>query len=646
MPVRVKEESHRIKRPKLSAWLPDTSPCYERQHTIARRSPDRTLVILIVLAMYSPWAIAVSDVDKTKKLTTSPNLTAREQGAVNSGFPMVVPSGLNAAEYYKLAEGYAHLELVRQAEEALSRASQSPDAGRFDEKIKILRATKLPRPPISDEELNAYLAAASIDYVRDLPMSRAALEDCIKKYPDFELPYSALAYREAWAKNWQRSIELAKKVLQINPQNTAALDTMGDSYLWLDKVDLAMAAFHQALQADPADRVAANRLSMEYDYHHKPWYSKKAFEPLACTLLVGALLARSCIPQTGYGFIDRRGKMVITAGYAGCLGFKFSDGLVAVDNGSKYWNTRGRRAFSKTFDEGREFSEGFACIKTGKRWGYIDTSGAVRISAQFDDAESFHNGLAAVCLGGKWGFIDRNGKLAVPVTYDGCLDFSDGLASVLKGGKIGFVNSAGDVVIPPSFDFADSFAEGLAIAGTNEGPTLQHHQVCINKEGKTVFDLTKLKQQYAGAAEYGSTTSSMCQDIMSSSSFRSCCSKGKTQFHEGLLAVKLGDKVGYVNTLGKIVVPPRFDRAYDFHEGLAAIVNGDLGGYIDHTGALVISARYRSIGEFSEGLAAVQINDRFGFIDKSGNLVVKPAFESVQPFSQGLAQVGSSRVWP
>jgi hypothetical protein len=51
--------------------------------------------------------------------------------------------------------------------------------------------------------------------------------------------------------------------------------------------------------------------------------------------------------------------------------------------------------------------------------------------------------------------------------------------------------------------------------------------------------------------------------------------------------VKTGDKWGYIDKTGQMVIPPKFSGALGFTEGLAAVVTGDKWGYIDKTGKYV-----------------------------------------------------------
>ena len=92
-------------------------------------------------------------------------------------------------------------------------------------------------------------------------------------------------------------------------------------------------------------------------------------------------------------------------------------------------------------------------------------------------------------------------------------------------------------------------------------------------------------------------------------------------FSEGLAKVKLNDKCGYIDKIGREVISLKYDNAYPFREGLAAVrLNGKC-GYINKTGKEVIPLMYDSIGYFREGKAKVKLNGETFYIDKNGNRI-------------------------
>ncbi len=114
-------------------------------------------------------------------------------------------------------------------------------------------------------------------------------------------------------------------------------------------------------------------------------------------------------------------------------------------------------------------------------------------------------------------------------------------------------------------------------------------------------------------------------------------------FHEGLAAVSVGEKWGFIDMAGQEVVPPQYGDVGDFHDGLAAVCVGDWNtgkwGFIDMAGNEVIPPKYNDANGFREGLAAVSLDNQWGFIDMTGKVVVPPKYDEAWAFQGGLAAV-------
>jgi hypothetical protein len=149
------------------------------------------------------------------------------------------------------------------------------------------------------------------------------------------------------------------------------------------------------------------------------------------------------------------------------------------------------------------------------------------------------------------------------------------------------------------------------------------------------------------------------------------------QSESDLFAVQVGDKWGYINTSGEMVIAAQFKMATPFFEGRALCRDaGDMWGFIDETGKFVISPSFSDAGRFSEGLAPVvkengkvvfidkegevqmepqrvnssfgfreglaraEFNGKWGFLDKDGEWAIPPVYHAAQDFHEGLAAVG------
>jgi len=77
-------------------------------------------------------------------------------------------------------------------------------------------------------------------------------------------------------------------------------------------------------------------------------------------------------------------------------------------------------------------------------------------------------------------------------------------------------------------------------------------------------------------------------------------------FSEGLASVQIGDKMGYIDQRGKIVIKPEFDMAFPFSRGVARVEIG------------MCYQEQKLSGRESEDC-------RFGYIDKEGRYLWKPS---------------------
>lgn len=89
-------------------------------------------------------------------------------------------------------------------------------------------------------------------------------------------------------------------------------------------------------------------------------------------------------------------------------------------------------------------------------------------------------------------------------------------------------------------------------------------------------------------------------------------------FMEGLAAVKLGGKYGYIDMEGRSVIPYKYHTAGVFSEGLACVSMNGKYGYVDREGKQVIPYKFSDAGDFIDGMAEVIFDGQRGYVDKNG----------------------------
>ena len=112
-------------------------------------------------------------------------------------------------------------------------------------------------------------------------------------------------------------------------------------------------------------------------------------------------------------------------------------------------------------------------------------------------------------------------------------------------------------------------------------------------------------------------------------------------FNDGLAAVNVKNRWGYIDKSGNVVIKPIYKDACGFSEGLAAVIVDNKYGFIDRNGNMVIAPQFGFVVAFSEGLASVVNDNSFSIIDKKGNTIATLGDEisDLQQFTNGLAAV-------
>ena len=114
-------------------------------------------------------------------------------------------------------------------------------------------------------------------------------------------------------------------------------------------------------------------------------------------------------------------------------------------------------------------------------------------------------------------------------------------------------------------------------------------------------------------------------------------------FAASLYPVVMGNRWGFMDKNGNLVINPQFERAEPFASGVAAIRLGSKWGYVDPTGKIVVNPQFDAAAPINGGLAAVKIGGRYGYINAEGQYIINPQFDAAGSFSEGRAVVRLKR---
>ena len=290
------------------------------------------------------------------------------------------------------------------------------------------------------------------------------------------------------------------------------------------------------------------------------------------------------------GFVGLNGQKTMVAGIKDLQ--QFSHGLAACmtqEDIPCYIDSTG--SIIKTFPDYQavyDFGEdGITTFfhKNGK-FGLMNQDFKELIPAKYNQTSFWNKGILIAETGGKWGAVDRTDKVVIPFEYSS-LGFMDDAGWIMasKSNGSGYIDQSGEILIPLKFynlfPFEENMAKFLDQPSGNYG--------LMNRTGKIILapkysDIQGFKNGISVVSNY-------------------------TYVKDGETIIKRG----FIDTIGKEIIPLTFTMAYDFDKKGFALVQDSLGfAYIDKTGkklSLKINAPIRLMSNFEHGFAKIDLVD-------------------------------------
>jgi hypothetical protein len=236
----------------------------------------------------------------------------------------------------------------------------------------------------------------------------------------------------------------------------------------------------------------------------------------------------------------------------------------------------GKELVSPKYEEVLPFDKGRSWVKLNGKWGLIDDNGKELTPIKYDGAIISDEGIIWVREEGKWVIIDENGKelSSNRYDYDAVTPFTEGVSWVLKGNKWGLVDKNGKEIISPKYEGICPFVGGFSAVMVGEKWGI------IDKSGKEIIPI-----KYDGIGVYKPQGNNYpFKDIP--------CDDLEDLVREGLIAIKVGDKYGFVDKSGKVVISPKYDAVIPFVGGIAAVKRDGKWGFVDKTGKEIVPPTY------------------------------------------------------
>jgi len=376
-----------------------------------------------------------------------------------------------------------------------------------------------------------------------------------------------------------------------------------------------------------------------------------------------------------YGLIDVTGKEITAIKYDNISSFNVDVASVRINGKWGVIDNKGNEITPLKYDFMQNvYAYYILCLKDNDKMILIDRN-SLKIEANplgyFQDNDCYfdNSGIAKVCLNGKWGFIDKTGKQIAAIKYDYVFRFFEGMARVVLNNKWGFIDELGNEVIPLIYDFIHtplkyphcqtelrhSFGfdnNGKEIFLDKDGKQIEYNDLQCLTEVDLVFiddllrvdteSIQKNRQEgkhskYIFLDKKGKEVS-VKNDFMANDNY-----VYKGAYHDGLRQIHKKEqgeiKYGFIDTLGNIVIPLRYDDADDFKDGVSRVKFNKNYGLINTKGKELTTIKYDYMSEIREGFAMIKSEGKRGFIDKNGKEVIKAGYSNGDSFSEGYAKV-------
>ncbi len=235
-----------------------------------------------------------------------------------------------------------------------------------------------------------------------------------------------------------------------------------------------------------------------------------------------------------------------------------------------YLNKNNDSIISKVGYNARGFSDGLALIDKC----FINKLGNnVLDLSEYDEVTFFYKGISFVRKDDKWGAINTDGAIIIPVSFDDTYFLpNEDLVYVFKGNKYGFYNSKG----------------------------VRLTDITFNRE---LNDINRIRPLFSNI-----------------------------RYEENLILTKLGYKYGYINNKGDIKIKHQFKSASNFYKGISVVEKDDKWGVINTLGKMIVPFKYDNISVHKRSIRAYNSDKnkmKASFYDLKGNLLLPSGYNLV-----------------
>lgn len=296
------------------------------------------------------------------------------------------------------------------------------------------------------------------------------------------------------------------------------------------------------------------------------------------------------------------------------------------------------------YDYVLDFQDGYAVVKKGNKYNYIDKDGNLLSEKWFDDAYSFNEGLAAVVFDKKFNFINRKGEYLFENSprlgiFLGNIQFENGVAVLSTYDDEDnyyyfYVDKDGHFLCSETFTRANEFVDGYSLAQQGDNyfiVDLQGNVTELPNENVEYY-LQIGKGRLRATNKYlDSYITDLKGNRIGNEILGNCFN-----FKNGIAKVLKNEKVNYINKDGKLISETWFDNGYDFHDDFALVIKNGEYNFLDKNGKLLLKESVQYASGFHNHLSVIRIGDQYTYCNKKGK-ISNLRYDYLSSFNNGYA---------
>lgn len=312
-------------------------------------------------------------------------------------------------------------------------------------------------------------------------------------------------------------------------------------------------------------------------------------------------------------YFSIEGKQLTPFKYNWISSFEGEQYLVAKDTTDMYsiLDKSGCEKLSRRDIQFRTLKEDMISVYSNNKEGYMNMDGEIVLIHDYNSlitggyslaeggysiSQGFQNGFVDIKdpKTNKWGFYNKEGKLDIPFMYDNVSSFRNGYSVVSKNKEYGIIDTKNRAIIDFKYQYLSYINDSLIIGKLNDkyGVIDINQNILLDYDYENIdvisdslvrvrvpdasYNLAEGRMVYL----YGFYTpkSSIVGDIIYTDSDINIT-------EHNLLKVYIRDKMGFLDSSGKLVIPCVYDRNYTtFEWGALDIVKDGKRGFIDTEG--------------------------------------------------------------